>query len=92
MLTPRAWWFLSLSLLVLLLGLAITSPGLMLAGLALLLWFGGEWLLFAVRVPLAARRLRVVREVRDGRGPVVTLCGTGWNFFDLACSFIAILR
>ncbi len=73
MLTPRAWWFLCISLLVLLFGLTISSPSLTLVPLALLFWFGGEWLLFAVRVPLAVRRLRVVREVRDGRGPVVAL-------------------
>ena len=73
MLTPRAWWLLGVSLLVLLLGLGIGSPALTLTPLTLILWFGGEWLAFAVRIPLAVRRLRVVREVRDGRGPVATL-------------------
>ncbi len=73
MLTPRAWWLLGVSLLVLLLGLGIGSLALTLTPLTLILWFGGEWLAFAVRVPLAVRRLRVVREVRDGRGPVTTL-------------------
>ncbi len=70
MLTPRAWWLLGVSLLVLLLGLGIGSLALTLTPLTLILWFGGEWLVFAVRIPLAVRRLRVVREVRDGRGPV----------------------
>ena len=73
MLTSRAWWFLCISLLVLLFGLWIGSPGLTLVPLALLFWFGGEWLLFAVRIPLAVRRLRVLREVYDERGPVATL-------------------
>ncbi|HVS37061.1 MAG TPA: DUF58 domain-containing protein [Gemmataceae bacterium] len=73
MLTPRAWWFLCVCLLVLLLGLWIGSPALTLTPLTLLLWFGGEWFVFAVRTPLAVRRLRVVRQVRDERGPVAVL-------------------
>jgi uncharacterized protein (DUF58 family) len=73
MLTARAWWFLCISLLVLLLGLGIGSSALTLIPLTLLLWFGGEWLLFAVRIPLAVRRLRVLREVYDERGAVATL-------------------
>ena len=73
MLTSRAWWFLCISLLVLLFGLTIGSPALTLVPLTLLFWFGGEWLLFAVRIPLAVRRLRVLREVYDERGPVATL-------------------
>jgi uncharacterized protein (DUF58 family) len=73
MLTSRAWWFLCISLLVLLLGLGIGSSALTLVPLSLILWFGGEWLLFAVRIPLAVRRLRVLREVYDERGVVATL-------------------
>ena len=73
MLTPRAWWFLAISLLALLVGLRSGSPALTLVPLTLLLWFGGEWLVFALRIPLAVRRLRVVREVREERGPATTL-------------------
>jgi uncharacterized protein (DUF58 family) len=73
MLTPRAWWFLTISLLALLFGLCGGWPVLTLVPLTLLLWFGGEWLVFALRVPLAVRRLRVVREVREERGPATTL-------------------
>ncbi len=73
MLTSRAWWVLSINLLVLFFGLTIASPALTLVPLTLLFWFGGEWLLFAVRIPLAVRRLRLLREVYDERGPVVTL-------------------
>ena len=73
MLTSRAWWFLCISLLMLFLGLGIGSSALTLVPLTLILWFGGEWLLFAVRVPLAVRRLRVRREVYDERGAVATL-------------------
>src|SRR6516165_50992 len=49
------------------------STPLTLLGLTLLLWFGGAWLIFALRIPLAVRRLRFSREVRDERGPVTTL-------------------
>jgi uncharacterized protein (DUF58 family) len=73
MLTSRAWWFLGVNLLVLLLGLATGWPALTLVPLTLLLWFGGEWLRFALRIPLGVRRLRVVRQVCDERGPVATL-------------------
>jgi len=73
MLTSRAWWFLSINLLVLFFGLTIASLALTLVPLTLLFWFGSEWLLFAVRIPLAVRRLRLLREVYDERGPVATL-------------------
>jgi uncharacterized protein (DUF58 family) len=73
MLTPRAWWLLGISLLILFLGLGIGSPTLSLVPLTFILWVGGEWFLFAVRTPQAVRRLRVVREVHDERGPVAAL-------------------
>jgi uncharacterized protein (DUF58 family) len=73
MLTARAWWFLCISLLVLLLGLGIGSSALTLVPLTLILWFGAEWLLFAVRLSLGVRQLRVVREIYDERGAVATL-------------------
>src|SRR3989442_14096298 len=46
---------------------------LLVTGLALLLWFAWEWLLFALRVRTVARRLVMQRDVCDERGPVVTL-------------------
>ena len=73
MLTSRAWWLLCISLLVLLLGLGVNSSVLTLVPMTLMLWFGAEWLLFAVRIPLAVRRLRVLREIYDERGVVTTL-------------------
>ena len=73
MLTPRAWWFLLTVGGTLAFGLAAPSLPLALACLTLLLWFGWEWLLFAVRVETVVRGLRVVREVSDDRGPVATL-------------------
>ena len=73
MLTSRAWWFLGVNLLVLLVGLFTGWPALSLVPLTLLLWFGGQWLLFALRIPLGVRGLRVERQVFDERGPVATL-------------------
>jgi len=73
MLTSRAWWFLCISLLVLILGLGIGSSALTLVPLTLILWFGAEWLLFGLRLSLAVRRLRVAREIYDERGGVATL-------------------
>jgi uncharacterized protein (DUF58 family) len=63
MLTARGWWFLFAALLVLVLGLIRSLSPLVVLGLALLLWFAAEWLLFSFRIPIGVRRLRVVREV-----------------------------
>jgi uncharacterized protein (DUF58 family) len=73
MLTTRGWWFLLVVLLLLVLGLLGRHAALPLLSLTLLLWFLGEWLLFAVRSRLVAQHLVVEREVRDERGPVETL-------------------
>src|SRR5438128_76 len=82
MLTSRGWWFLIVVLSLLALGVFDAPPSrgghgghstLMALTLTLLLWFLGEWLLFALRVSLAVPALRLRREVRDTRGPVDTL-------------------
>ncbi len=73
MLTARAWWFLVTVCLALLYGTLRDFRALTLSALALLLWFGWEWLLFAVRLRTVLRRARVVREVQDERGPVDAL-------------------
>jgi uncharacterized protein (DUF58 family) len=73
MLTSRGWWFLVVVFLLLVLGLLGRQAALPLISLTLLLWFLGEWLLFAVRSRLVAQHLVVEREVRDERGPVETL-------------------
>jgi uncharacterized protein (DUF58 family) len=73
MLTSRSWWFLLAVGGMLALGVVAPFVPLALGCLTLLLWFGWEWLLFAVRVETAVRGLRVGREVSDGRGPVATL-------------------
>src|SRR5712692_10815704 len=82
MLTSRAWWFLVVVLSLLAVGV-FDNPTwrvgggahwtLILVTLTLLLWFLGEWLLFALRVSLAVPALRVRRELRDSRGPVDSL-------------------
>src|SRR5436305_7145897 len=73
MLTARAGWFLVTVGLALLYGTLRDFRALTLSALALLLWFGWEWLLFAVRLRTVLRRARVVREVQDERGPVDAL-------------------
>src|SRR5262245_7601301 len=72
MLTSRAWWFLFSVLLILGMGLGKPSLPLTLVGLALLLWFGWQWLLFLVRLP-GLRRLSVAREVWEEKASVATL-------------------
>ena len=73
MLTSRAWWLLSLVLLLLTIGVTADIAVLGLTALALLLWLIWEGLLFAFRVRVVARGLTVYRQVRDDRGPVTTL-------------------
>jgi uncharacterized protein (DUF58 family) len=72
MLTSRAWWFLLTVGLVLFLGILGGFQVLILVGLTLWLWFGAEWLLFAVRARSLVR-VTIEREVRDDRGAVTTL-------------------
>jgi uncharacterized protein (DUF58 family) len=75
--TARGWWCLFCIVVMLLAGVVAASDlhrtSLVVVGLTLLLWFGWEWLGFAVRVRTLHRRLVVEREVLDERGPVSTL-------------------
>lgn len=71
--TGRGWWTLFCVLIMLALGLIAAWPALTLIALTLLLWFGWEWLFFAIRARALAPQLAVEREVRDERGPVATL-------------------
>src|SRR6516164_8932058 len=73
MLTSRGWWCLIVVLSLLTLGLFDERWTITLIALTLLLWFLGEWLLFALRVRLAVPALKVRRSVKDDRGPVDTL-------------------
>jgi uncharacterized protein (DUF58 family) len=72
MLTSRAWWFLLAVLLVLSVGLLRPSLPLTVVALTLLLWFGGQWLLFFLRLS-SLHGLEVEREVWDEKAPVATL-------------------
>jgi uncharacterized protein (DUF58 family) len=73
MLTTRGWWLFLTVGGMLAVGTWGPFPPLGLMALALLAWFGWEWLAFAVRVRASAPGLRVEREVSDDRGPVTTL-------------------
>jgi uncharacterized protein (DUF58 family) len=81
MLTTRGWWFLIVALSLLAVGV-FDQPfrggrgahwSLILVTLTLLLWFFGEWLLFALRVCLVVPAVRLRRELHDACGPVNTL-------------------
>ncbi|HLN29212.1 MAG TPA: DUF58 domain-containing protein [Gemmataceae bacterium] len=73
MITARGWWCLVVILAVQTLAVLSGRPALTLVALTLLLWFLGQWLLFAFRVRLTVPTLQISRQVRDGRGPVDTL-------------------
>ena len=73
MLTSRAWWLLSLILVLLAVGALADIALLAVVALALLLWLTWEGLLFTFRVRWLARDFSLHREVRDDRGPVTAL-------------------
>src|SRR5712691_8499468 len=73
MLTSRAWWFLSVLVILLVLGMLIPQPVLALVALVLLFWLIWEGLLFNFRARWVARDLILKRQVRDDRGPVTSL-------------------
>ncbi len=81
LMTPRAWWFLATSFLTLSAGLAARFDPLTIVGLALIFWFGWEWLTFALRVRTVLRQLSVDRQIRDQRGPVQLLWAD--QFFEV---------
>jgi uncharacterized protein (DUF58 family) len=76
MLTARGWW-------LLLVGLFFTAVGaiwardrgstLVIVGLTLVCWIAAECVRFIVGVRAGRPRIRIEREVRDERGPVITL-------------------
>jgi uncharacterized protein (DUF58 family) len=73
MLTRRGWWFLIVILCLLLLGALANFVALAVVALGLLVWFSYEGLSFAIRARFIVPDLRVIREVRDDRGPAATL-------------------
>jgi uncharacterized protein (DUF58 family) len=70
MFTSRAWWTLFFGWVTLVLGLFLPMPALQLTGLTILLWFAGEWLLFAAAM---VGQAKLQYEVLDNRGPVTAL-------------------
>jgi uncharacterized protein (DUF58 family) len=73
MITARGWWLLVVIFSFLALGVLGGRLALSLLALTLLLWFLGEWLLFALRLHLAVPALKLRRLIRDERGTVDTL-------------------
>src|SRR5262249_50980825 len=78
--TSRGWWFVAVTAAMLALGgLAPTGSSreaLTLLGATPAPWVAYEWLMFQFRARVLLRRLQVVREVCDERGPVESLwCG-----------------
>ncbi|MFL5331093.1 MAG: DUF58 domain-containing protein [Gemmataceae bacterium] len=68
MLTPRGWWFLVLVLTVGAIGSVLVlrsppTPALFLASLALVFWFGFEWVLFFWRARITVGRLTLERSI-----------------------------
>jgi uncharacterized protein (DUF58 family) len=70
MFTTRAWWALFFGWVTLALGIFFPMQALKLVGLTLLLWFGGEWLFFAVAL---LGRVAIKYEVLDSHGRVAAL-------------------
>jgi uncharacterized protein (DUF58 family) len=77
--TARGWWCLFFIAVMVLVGSLARQGALVIAGLALLLWFSWEWLTFTLRLRTVVRRLIVERDVCDERGPVVSMWA-GRNF------------
>ncbi len=73
MLTARGWSFLLIVLMLLTFGVFARLASVSILCFTLLLWFIGEFVVFACRAHSLNRRLRVRHEVSDERGPVGTL-------------------
>ena len=69
MLTSRGWWFLSVVVLILILGATVLPDYTVvpaLVALALLAWFVFEWSLFNVRMNTAVSKLKATRRIFQG--------------------------
>ena len=75
MLTHRGWWFFLMVLAVLAVGLAAAAGTVTLIALTLLVWFLGQWLVFAVRTRHLRGSASVQRDLRDDHGPVKNIVG-----------------
>ncbi|MFQ3649353.1 MAG: DUF58 domain-containing protein [Gemmataceae bacterium] len=73
MLTSRGWWLLATSLALTTLGIIWSLGVVAWLGLALLLWFGCEWLFFLIRLERLRTTLQLERTFFDERGLVKTL-------------------
>ena len=73
MLTSRGWLFTFVVLGFLFMAVMTQQVVLFVLTLSLGLWFAWEWLLFAIRALIIARRVVLKREVCDERGPVESL-------------------
>src|SRR5882724_9121866 len=73
MITSRGWWYLIVSLSVMVAGALSARWMLAYLGLTLVLWFIFEGFLFAFRIRMLATRTTFVRELLDGRGHVDSL-------------------
>src|SRR5262245_35855986 len=82
MISPRGWWFLVISVLVLVIG-AFAMPYFSvvpaLLGVTLLAWFAFEWGLYQTRSNGAVSRLKVTRRVLQG-GREVPMVWAGLSF------------
>jgi uncharacterized protein (DUF58 family) len=73
MLTSRGWLFAIVILGLLFVAVRSQQIVLFILTMSLGLWFAWEWLLFAVRTRVIARRIVLRRDVCDERGPVESL-------------------
>jgi uncharacterized protein (DUF58 family) len=72
-LTERGWWLLATVLGLTFAGLIFSLGVLAWLGLALLLWFGFEWLFFLYRLGRVQAKIQIERTFLDERGQVQTL-------------------
>lgn len=73
MITSRGWWFLLVALGIMVVGSLSARWMLAYMGLTLLLWFIFEGFLFSVRIRSLGPGIAFERELRDTRGPVLSL-------------------
>lgn len=73
MLTSRGWWFLLVVVALLSMAIVTNTPAVGITTVALLGWFFWTGLVFTIRLRLLAGKLRIVRQIRDDRGPIHSL-------------------
>src|SRR5713101_2333335 len=73
MLNSRGWWFVMVVAALMAVAVFREQTFLTVLFLTLILWFGWEWLWFAIRARIVVRGLMIRRELGDERGPVESL-------------------